>query len=152
MFRISSDKKLLESFRLIDREEVVLPSSFHFPLLVKDYLTWTEPSGHRVYLVFNDRITGMPLGIVFRQTSTGGVVAQMCDWCHSVRGGNAVSLLTATASSNRRVGLYLCHNLSCMEKTEEAPGVDDIPVLMLPRERIQKLIKRMGEFARRELF
>ena len=153
MFRIASEKELLESFRPLEREEVILSEPLRFPLFVKDYLTWIEPAGNRVYLVFNDRNSGPPLGIVFRRDqSTGGTVGRMCEWCHSVGASDSVSLLTATVSSKRRVGIQLCRDLSCKEKMESNPVADDFSGSLTSRERVQKIVKKISLFARRELF
>ena len=154
MIRIASEKELLESFRPLDREEVLeFPANLKFPFLLKDYLTWTEPSGHRIYLVFNEQDTRRPLGIVFKRGQGAGTAPpQMCEWCHSVRAGDGVGLLTATASSSRRVGLHLCRDLSCKDKVESTPGANDFFESMSSRERIQRIVGRMTEFARRQLF
>src|SRR3712207_2313157 len=106
MIRIPSEKELLESFRLIDRDEVEVPKDLRFPIVVKDYLAWSEPSGYRTYLVFGDGERRQPLGIVFRRDQlAGGASPQMCEWCHCVRGSDGVSMLSATASSKRRIGI-----------------------------------------------
>jgi hypothetical protein len=152
MFRIASENELLESFRPLDRGEVQLPESFHYPMTVRDYLTWTEPSGHRVYLLFSNRLTNAPLGIVFQRDPSAGGAAAMCEWCHSVRAGNGVTLLTAAASAQRRVGIPLCRDLSCKEKAEAAPGPDDVPQVAQGRERIRRIVERMADFARQNLF
>ena len=47
----------------------------------------------------------------------------MCDWCHWSGGGNSVGLLTAQASSKRRVGVNLCLDLSCGAKLESAANL-----------------------------
>src|SRR4051812_44796198 len=98
MLRISSEKELVESFRPMEREEVILPRDLAFPLIVRDYQAWSEPSGHRVFLVLAEPGRKQPMGIVFQrsQASSSETAAhpQMCDWCHSVRAGNGVSLLT----------------------------------------------------------
>lgn len=152
MIRIASETELLDSFRSLDRDEVELSKDLSFPMLVKDYLTWSDPGGHRVYLVFTEPGRKTPLGIVFRRSSSGTVPPQMCEWCHSVRGGDGVRLLTATASSNKRVGLHLCSDLSCKNKVEEAPGANDFPETLSTRERTQRILQRMSQFARRAIF
>jgi hypothetical protein len=52
MFLIQSEKDLLECFRPLDQSKVELPKDMKYPLFVRDYLRWLEPSGARVYLVF----------------------------------------------------------------------------------------------------
>lgn len=146
----------MESFRPIDRDEVIVPKELTFPIVVKDYLAWLEPSGARVYLIFSDRPKSHPLGIVFRRDVTAlvdpGHSLGMCEWCHSVRGGAKVGLLSATASSKKRIGLHLCNDLSCKDKLRNSPGVNDMPELLPRGERIKEVIGRMTHFARRELF
>lgn len=138
---------------MIERSEVILPREFRFPLTVKDYLSWVEPSGFRVYLLFQAKTGSPALGIVFRRDQTGtSTQPRMCEWCHAVRAGDGVSMLTATASSHRSVGLHLCRDLSCKEKAVSAPGVHDVPQSITSYERVQKIIQKMNEFARRELF
>jgi hypothetical protein len=152
MIRIASEAQLLESFRDLDRDEVEISKDLHFPMLVKDYLTWSDPGGHRVYLVFSEPGHKTPLGVVFRRSSSGAVPPQMCEWCHSVRGGDGVMLLTATASSQKRVGIHLCRDLSCKDKVESAPGANDFPESLSSRERTQRILQRMSQFARRAIF
>ena len=143
MIKIKSEQELLESFRLLDREEVILPQNMTFPFLVKDYLSWEEPSGYRVYLIFNDHRRQVPFGVVFRRDqSKGGSAARMCDWCHSISGSDEVSLLSAAASPKRRVGIQLCRDLSCKNNFQS-----------LGRgERINQIIHRMADFSRQNLF
>lgn len=134
-----------------------MPRDLRFPFGVADYLAWVQPAGARVYLIFAEPDTGKTLGVVFRrdQPGSGGgeSPAGMCEWCHAVRAGDGVKLLTATASSKRRVGISLCSDLSCKQKALAEPGVDDMPVPGLSdRDRIRKITQRMAAFARRNLF
>jgi hypothetical protein len=142
MFKISSENELLECFRPIDRPEVIAPQDLQYPIFVKDYLTWIEPSGCRIYLVVSDRLATPPLGITFRRDQSPGVASAMCEWCQSVRPGDGVGLLSATASSKRRIGIQLCRDLSCKDQLAARVGPMD------PR----KVLRRMVGFARRELF
>lgn len=152
MIRITSEKDLLEAFRPLDRDQVELPETLRFPLLLKDYLSWTEPSGNRVFLVYTERDRKYPLGIVFRQDQSGAGSAGMCEWCHSVRSSGGVSLLTAQASLNRRVGVQLCRDLTCKHKVESQPGADDFPETLSHRERIQRILQRISTFGRQQIF
>ena len=152
MFKLNSEKELLECFRLLDRDEVIPPRDLSFPLIEKNYLAWLEPSGCRVYLVFNERLTTAPMGIVFRRDSGGNTLATMCEWCHSVRSGEDIGLLSATASSKRRIGIHLCRDLSCKDKIEGVPSAHDFPESANQVERLRKVVARMGDFARRELY
>lgn len=153
MIKISSEDDLLSSFRDIDRDEVQLPVDIKFPLAVRDYTSWLEPSGHRVYLVFQNQNTGQPMGVVFRRPNGPPMTpASMCQWCHTVRTGNAVTLLTASASSNRTVGLYLCSQLNCREHALASPSVHDFNEGLSGQERINEVVRRMREFATGNLF
>jgi FBP C-terminal treble-clef zinc-finger len=153
MLRIGTEEEMKEAFRPIDQDEVQFPSDMLFPLLVRDYLSWVEPSGHRAYLVFADPAKGAPRGIVFKRNHTSAdAPPAMCDWCHSVRGKGAVGLLTATVSPNRRIGLTLCRDLNCKEKIDSIPGVNDLRESVSHEEKKQQIVERMSNFARRNLF
>lgn len=153
MIRIASEKELLEVFRPIERDQVELPLGLEFPMGVKDYLAWTEGAGARVFLVFEEPSTGKALGVVFRCDQSAGDSASMCEWCHAVRAGDGVKLLTAQAASNRRVGISLCRDLSCKDKAQADPGTDDMPLgPTTARERTRRILTRMSIFARRNLF
>jgi hypothetical protein len=152
MIYINSETELLSAFRLIDREEVQIPRALQLPLKVDDYVTWIEPSGSRIYLIIEEKKKQLPFGIVFRRDQDTSGSYGMCEWCHSVRSGNGVALLTATASSHRRVGINLCRDLDCKEKAELPPGPNDIPQLLSSQDRIQKITQRMFNFAKQNLF
>jgi hypothetical protein len=154
MIRITDENQLLDTFRALDREHVQLPShGLEFPLALRDYVSWTEPSGHRAFLVFNDPANGMPKGIVFtRSRGLSDVPASMCEWCHSVRGGNLVALLTAASAKNRRVGVNVCADLDCKHQLEETPGVNDLRESLEPHEKRRRLLERIARFAQRNLF
>ncbi len=147
MFKLDSDKALLDAFRPRDRKVVELPSAITLPVFVRDYLAWTHPAGGRVYLVFAVP-DGAPTGIVFDTNGGGGtLVPRMCDWCHSAGVGTQVGLLVAAINSKKRAGAHLCADLSCKQKlTDEAnrSGVSVLPVM-------EKLIDRMGRFASQAL-
>lgn len=152
MIHINSETELLSAFRLIDREEVQIPRSLPIPLKFEDYTTWIEPSGHRVYLLLEDKKKKLPFGIVFRRDQESNGNYGMCEWCHSVRAGNGISLLTATASSHRRVGINLCRDLDCKEKANSIPSPNDIPEVFNQQERIEKITSRMFNFIKKNLF
>ncbi len=156
MIRIFNEKELLDSFRPLDRDQVELPKDLKFPLGIQDYLAWVEPSGARVYLVLAEPENRHPLGVVFRRDQTSGPAAMMCEWCHSVRAGDGVTLLTATASSHKRVGIPLCRDLSCKDKAllrvADAPGPHDFPETLNGPEKVRRIVARMSSFARRNLF
>ena len=107
-----SEEELASAFREIDRGEILLAPELQFPLSFDEALTWAV--GPRVFLVFRDRAGGRPRGVVFYRNS-GGLpdAAAMCHWCHVVRGHGAVKLMSVRSDERRRVGLYLCSDLSC---------------------------------------
>lgn len=153
MLRIANEEEFLEAFRPIDRDHVRLPPEMTFPLIVRNYMAWVEPSGHRTFLVFEEASKRSPRGIVFnRPHASADQPAAMCDWCHSVRGRGAVGLLTATVSPHRRIGLTLCRDLTCKEKIEGIPSANDLRESMPTDMKMRRLVEQMSEFARRNLF
>ena len=153
MLRIASIEEMKQSFRPIDQDEVEFPSDLVFPLLIRDYLAWVEPSGHRTFLVFADPVAKKPRGIVFKRgPSFADAPAAMCDWCHSVRGKGSVGLLTAAVSKTNRVGLMLCRDLSCRDKLEKPPAANDVFETHQPDDKKRRLLERMSHFAQRNLF
>lgn len=152
MICIVSPAQLKEAFRAIDRDQVSVPHDLAFPLRLTDYIAWTEPSGHRVFLVFQDPSGQGARGIVFKRTgSSNGGVARMCQWCHSVRGGSLIRLLTAQASKSRNVGVHLCADLSCKTKVLGRPGVNDLREPYSAYEKLYRVILNMAEFAKDNL-
>ena len=153
MIRISSEQELRDAFRPIDRDTLTLPPGAHFPSLLRSYQAWLDPTGIRVFLLMEDAATRRPLGIAFRRDpSSGASGPRMCDWCHSVRGADQVTLLTARVSPHRVVGLILCANLSCRENVAGLPGANDIPDPSGGRARLARVNERMLRFARQSLF
>lgn len=130
-----------------------IPATITFPLALQDYVAWTEPSGHRVYLVFEEIQSGNPMGVVFQRTKGAAETpASMCQWCHAVRAGSAVSLMTTDAGPNRRVGLYLCTNLNCKQNALAPPGVHDFAERVNGRDKVERIVRRMNDFAKHNLF
>ena len=151
--QIPNESQLLAAFRESEVDEVQLPPNVTFPLTVEDYMAWPEPSGHRVYLIFQESQTGHPMGVVFQRTrGSASVGASMCQWCHAVRAGSEVGLLTTSAGADRRVGVYLCADLDCKEHAERSPGVNDFVESLGVKEKIQRIVGRMNFFAKRNLF
>lgn len=153
MIRIQSEKQFIDAFREIDRPEVQIPPEITFPFLLRDYMAWTESSGHRTYLLFNDEDSKNVLGVVFKRTQEpADAPVKMCEWCHSVRGGGRVGMLSVKIDQNRLIGLHLCRDLSCREKIEDLPGAHD---LMEEKDRTLRgrlLMDRMKKFLRTKLF
>ncbi len=143
MFKLDSEKALLDTFRPKDRAQVELGWEVKLPLFVRDYLAWTHPAGGRVFLVFAVA-GGVPTGIVF-ETNGGGAegAPAMCDWCHCTGKGTEVGLLTARLNAHKRVGAHVCVDLACQRKVEEECNRAGKSV----RPAMAKLVERMGRFA-----
>lgn len=153
MIRIQDEHQLRASFRDFEQNQVQVPQDFKFPLALKDYLSWVEPSGHRVYLVFRDHLSGHPMGVVFQRTrGSADASPSMCQWCHAVRPGSAVGLLTTQAGKERRIGIHLCVDLDCKAHAEKGPGKNDFTEGLSGREKIERVVRRMNDFAKHNLF
>jgi hypothetical protein len=145
---LASPAEALRCFREIDRPEVDL-DKLRFPLQLEHYLAWT--SGPRAFLLFaeDDR---PPLGIVFhRSTAAMPDVAAMCEWCHAVRAHGAVKLLSVSTDARHHVGLWLCADLGCIERTRALPAADDLREHPDAEERIRRILRRIASFAARRL-
>jgi FBP C-terminal treble-clef zinc-finger len=151
MTSMTSEAELLSCFREIDRDEVELSADHRFPLALGDVLAWS--SGPRAFLVFRERPGSRPRGIVFhRNSGTAPDMAAMCEWCHAVRGHGGVKLMSVRADERRRVGLYLCSDVSCISRAQETPGPDDVPDRAQAAERARRTLRRISDFASRRLF
>jgi FBP C-terminal treble-clef zinc-finger len=155
MSALTSEAELRLLFRETDRDEVELAPELTFPLAVESARTWSV--GPRVFLVFRapaDARAGARLrGIVFHRNS-GALpdVVAMCEWCHAVRGNGRVKLLSCKTDDRRRLGLYLCSDLACLEPTRDPRGPDDIPDGLDGAERARRALLRAAELAARRLF
>ncbi|KFE69369.1 FBP domain-containing protein [Hyalangium minutum] len=149
MFRLETDRALIEAFRPRDRRVIEMPENVMFPLFVRDYLAWTETSGARVYLVFAAPVSRKPIGIIFRRESqdSGVGTSRICEWCHSYGSSSEVGLLTTDVNSKRRVGVHLCLDLRCKEKLEDAADRAG----RHPIEILKQLQERMFRFAHEAL-
>lgn len=147
MFLIETEKAFLDAFRPRDRKFVEPPRDTRFPLFIRDYLAWVDPSGVRVFLVFSAPGSKQPTGIAFRRDQQGDPASpHMCDWCHLSTGAD-VGLLTTDVNSKRRVGTNLCLDLRCGERLEAVTNRAGQSVL----DSQQKLVARMTRFAREAL-
>jgi hypothetical protein len=145
MFRIETEKELLNAFRSRDRKHVELPKGTRLPLFVRDYLSWVDPYGVRVFLVFSAPGSNKLTGIAFRRDQQGdkSVAPHVCDWCRNSGGSELIGLLTTDVDSKRRVGVNLCLDLKCNERLETAMNLAGRSLV----EESQKLIERMSRFA-----
>lgn len=148
---VTSEAELYACFRDLDRADVELPPDLTFPLEVDGALAWA--AGPRAFLVFAERPTARPRGIVFHRNA-GAVpdAAAMCEWCHAVRGHGGVKLMSVRSGERRRIGLYLCSDLGCVARARELPGPDDVPEPFDADERRRRILGRIAELAARRLF
>jgi hypothetical protein len=152
MVKISNIEDLKATFRKIDQDKVAVPAEMKFPLGLRQTLRWIEPSGARIFFVFEDPVSHLPMGLVFHRNPGTPSPINMCDWCHSVRGGNEVNLLTVNATAHRRIGANLCQNLDCVDKLAKPPGVNDLPESFDQSEKLARLMHRISTFARKNFF
>ncbi|CAM4388956.1 FBP domain-containing protein [Corallococcus exiguus] len=144
MFRIESEKELLRAFRSRDRKHVELPKGTQLPLFVRDYLSWVDPYGVRVFLVFVAPGSKQPTGIAFRRDQHGDptLAPKMCDWCRTPTVAE-VGLITTDVDSKRRVGVIVCLDLRCGERLESMSDRSGRSVL----DDKARLMERMARFA-----
>lgn len=145
MFQIESEKALLSAFRSRDRKVVEPPKGTRFPLFVRDYLSWVDPYGVRVFLVFNAPGTQRLIGIAFRRDQQGDktLMSRLCDWCHASGSADQIGLLTTDLDSKRRVGVNLCLDLRCGERLESTANMAGRSAL----DESKRLLERMARFA-----
>lgn len=144
MFRIPSEEALRDAFRPRDQRALVPPPGAGFPQFVRYYWAWGDPSGAWLFLVFAVR-GGPPTGIAFRQASP--IAGAMCEWCHTFSPSSGVSLLTADRNSRKRVGVYVCADLDCQTRVEDAALRAGRSAL----DEAQALLERIGRFAEQAL-
>jgi hypothetical protein len=146
MFQLANEETLIRTFRPRDRGGMELPPGVTYPLFVRYYLAWREPSGAGVRLVFS-LPGGAPTGIFFRRAHGEPGTAHMCEWCHSQGGSDQIGLLTADVNSRKRAGVNVCLDLRCQEKIEDAANRGGRSTLDAERE----LLERIGKFAHEAL-
>lgn len=143
MFKLESEKALMDAFRTKDRPQVELTRELQLPLFVRHYVAWKHPAGERLYLVFAVP-GGAPTGIVFDSFKGEGLaVPQMCHWCHSPSAGADIAMLMTKVSGKRTIGVQVCADLSCQRKLEDEADRSGRSVLPA----MNTLLERMGRFA-----
>ena len=151
MLRIGSQNELLDLFRDFEQQHVQVASNMKFPLAVIDYLAWKEPSGHRTFLIVEDKSGNRPFGLVFERTKGSESVPMMCNWCHAVRPASDVALMTVAVDKRTRVGAYLCSDISCKENILDRPSVNDMRETIGKQEKLFRLQQKIQDFANREI-
>ena len=142
IFSINSEQDLVESFRLRDQKKLLLPDNLEFPMNVRSYLTWKEPSGVYTYLVFKMPNWDLPRGVAFKRTvATGEQTGGLCNWCHAYGASDEIGMLSVTMNSTVSLSYYLCQDLRCIEKIEEAAARSGKE----PDRHIEELYYRMGK-------
>lgn len=137
--QIHSPEELIRAFRPRDQKHVFIPKTMQFPLSLKHYVAWTEPSGVRIFLVFKRPGWKKAVGVAFRRDQQGSAMSPtgVCDWCIAHGSADQVGLLTATVNSKKRAGVNLCLDLSCIQKLETAAH--------LSGQELNKLAERLYE-------
>ena len=120
-FSLASKEDLIRAFRLKDQAKLILPDNFRFPMNVRSYLTWKEPSGVYTYLVFQTPSWDLPRGVAFKKTSTGGEpIGGLCSWCHAYGTSEDIGLMSVNMSPQVSTSYLICQDLRCIEKIAEA--------------------------------
>lgn len=120
-FSIASEEELVRAFRLRDQKKLILPEKLSFPFNVRSYFTWKEPSGVYTYLVFKMPNWESPRGVAFKRTaSTGEPTGGLCNWCHAYGSSEDIGMLSVAMSGNVSSSYFICQDLRCIEKIEEA--------------------------------
>lgn len=142
LFTINSEQELILSFRNRDQKKLVLPEKLKFPLNVRSYFTWKEPSGVYTYLVMRLPNWDAPRGVAFKRTpSTGEPVGGLCSWCNAYGSSEDIGMMSVTMSSSVSVSYLICQDISCIEKIEDAATLSGKD----PEKYIAELYHRMGK-------
>lgn len=149
-FSIASEKELVESFRSRDQKKLILPDNLKFPLNVRSYLTWKEPSGVYTYLVFKMPNWDLPRGVAFKRTAASGEpTGGLCNWCHAYGSTEDIGLLSVAMSATVSSSYLVCQDLSCIEKIEEASmlaGKDPEKPIAELYYRMEKLFENISHY------
>jgi len=120
VFSIASEDELVQAFRLRDQKKLILPDNLQFPMNIRSYFTWKEPSGVYTYLIFKLPNWELPRGVAFKHTgSSGEPVGGLCNWCHAYGSSDEIGMLSIAMSANVSQSYLLCLDLSCIEKIED---------------------------------
>ncbi len=121
LFTINSEEELTAAFRPRDQKKLVLPANFKFPMRVQSYLTWRESSGTYTYLVYKAQNWDMAKGVAFKHThSNGEQTGGLCSWCNAYGSSEDIGLMSITVDPKETRAYYICQDLRCIEKIEEA--------------------------------
>ncbi|KYG66503.1 hypothetical protein AZI86_05505 [Bdellovibrio bacteriovorus] len=142
LFTINSEEELVNSFRARDQKKLVLPEKVNFPLHARSYFTWKESSGVYTYLVIKLPNWDMPRGVVFKRTpSTGEPTGGLCSWCNAYGSSEDIGMLSVAMNNNVSFSYFICQDLSCIEKIEDAANLSGKD----PEKYIAELYFRIGK-------
>lgn len=142
-FAIESEADLISCFRLKDQKKLILPKDLKFPLRIRSYFTWKEPSGVYVFLVFKLPNWDQPRGMFFKRVEIGGEpTGRLCGWCNAYGNSMDIGLLSVSVNANTSFSYLLCNDLRCIEKIEESATLAG----KNPEKWIHQLYHRMGKF------
>ena len=123
-FAVASEEELTQSFRMRDQKKLVLPIDLKYPLNIRSYFTWREPSGVYTYLVFKAPNWDLPRGVAFKRSSAkGDGTGGLCSWCHSYGTSEEIGMMSVKMDANVSCSYILCQDLRCIEKIEEASNL-----------------------------
>lgn len=142
-FSINSEQELIESFRPRDQKKLLLPGSLKFPLNVRSYFTWKEPSGVYTYLVVKFPNWDLPRGVAFKRTPSGGgePTGGLCSWCNAYGSSEDIGLLSIAMNANVSLSYLICQDISCIEKIEDMATLSG----KNPEKYIAELYYRIGK-------
>jgi len=150
IFSIESEEELVRAFRYRDQKKLILPKELEFPLNIRSYFTWKESSGVYTYLVFKMPSWDRPRGVAFKRTpSTGEPTGGLCNWCHAYGSSDDIGMLSVAMSANVSSSYFICHDLRCIEKIEEATtlaGKDPEKYIADLYYRMEKLFENISNY------
>jgi Fibronectin-binding protein (FBP). len=139
-FSISTQDELVRSFRVSDQKKLIFPEQLKFPMHIRSYFTWKENSGVYTYLVFKAPTWDQARGVVFKKMAPSGEpVGGLCNWCHAIGPSDEIGFMSVAMSANVSNSYYLCQDLSCIEKIEDASMLAG----KNPEKHIAELYRRM---------
>jgi hypothetical protein len=149
MFTIASKEELIGAFRKPDLKKLILPEGLQFPIHVRSYFTWKEPSGVYVYLVFKLPNWDLPRGVAFKKVPIrGGPTGNLCNWCHAYGSSEEIGMMSLALNSRVSHSYLLCNDLSCVQKIEDLSamaGKNPDKYLLELYSRMEKLFESLGE-------
>lgn len=143
VFTIDSEKDLTQAFRLRDQKKLVLPNNLKFPMNIRSYYTWRESSGVYTFLLYKAPHWDRPRGIAFKRSHhSGEPVGGLCNWCNAYGTSEEIGMLSVTINANTSYGYFICQDLRCIEKIEEAAALAG----RSPEKWISQLYQKMNRF------